>query len=388
MSEYYDLLGISKSASQDEVKKAYRKLAVKFHPDKNPDNKEAEQKFKQISEAYEVLSDPQKRAAYDRFGKSGMNGFGAGGAGPGAGGFSSDDAFRTFMGAFDGFSGGESIFDSLFGGLGGGSQGHAGPTKGASKKTSVTVSFEEAAKGVTKEAIVTRYDNCQKCSGSGASSPSAIKTCNQCGGSGQVYQSRGFFSMSQTCSMCHGNGKVVTERCKDCHGHGRLKTKQKVKIEIPAGIDNGMSLKMNGYGDAGESGGIPGDLFVEVHVKPHEFFERHHDDIILDLPISFHEAALGCKKEIPTPLSGNVRISIPEGTQNGKTLRIRKEGFPNVHGQGKGDLLVHVTVETPTHLSSKQKELLKELAELETSKNQPRKKSFLDKVKVFFSKIS
>lgn len=386
MSEYYDLLGISKEASQDEIKKAYRKLSLKFHPDKNPDNKEAESKFKQISEAYETLKDPQKRAQYDRFGKAGMGGFG-GGAGH-AGGFSQEDAFRTFMGAFDGFSGGDSIFDSLFGGLGGGQgSAHAGPAQGTSKRMTLSLSFEEAAKGISKEVMINRYDSCKKCNGSGANSPSAIKTCHQCGGSGQMYQSRGFFSMSSACPACHGNGKVVTERCKGCQGHGRTLEKQKIKIDVPAGIDDGMRIKMHGYGDAGEAGARAGDLIVEVHVKPHEFFERHHDDIVLDLPISFHEAALGCKKEIPTPLSGNLRITIPEGTQNGKTLRIRKEGMPNVHGRGKGDLLVHISVETPTHLSAKQKELLKTFAETETPKNQPRKKSFLDKVKVFFSNI-
>ncbi len=386
MSEYYDLLGISKSATQDEIKKAYRKLAVKYHPDKNPGNHEAEKKFKKISEAYEALSDPQKRAAYDRFGKDGMQGFG--GTGGGHGGFSSmEDALRTFMGAFDGGgSGGDSIFDSLFG-FGGGGSSQSYRSKGASKKVSMTLSFEEAAKGLEKEVLISKYDNCKKCEGSGASSPSAIKKCTQCGGSGQMYQSRGFFSMSTPCSICHGNGQIISERCKECQGAGRIKSKQKVKIKIPAGIDDGMTLKMSGYGDAGEAGGIPGDLYVEVRVKPHEFFERHGDDIVLDLPMSFQEAALGCKKDIPTPLSGNVRITIPEGTQTGKTLRIRREGFPNVHGHGKGDLLVHVTVETPTNLSTKQKELLKEFAKLETPKNQPKKKTFLDKVKVFFSNI-
>ncbi|MCH9633457.1 MAG: Chaperone protein DnaJ [Chlamydiae bacterium] len=387
MSEYYDLLGVVKSASQDDIKKAYRKLAVKYHPDKNPDNKDAEKKFKAISEAYEALSDPQKREAYDRFGKDGMQGFGAGGGGA-HGGFSSmDDAMRTFMGAFGGGGGGDSIFDSLFGFGGGGGQGGAQSFKGASKKTAVTISFQEAAKGVEKEAMINRAESCKQCSGSGASSPSAIKQCSQCAGSGQVYQSRGFFSMSAQCSACHGNGKVITERCKECHGHGQTKSKQKIKIVIPAGVDNGMTLKMPGYGDAGESGGPAGDLYVEVRVKAHDFFERHGDDILIDLPITFHEASLGCKKEIPTPLSGNIRISIPEGTQSGKTLRVRKEGFPNVHGQGKGDLLVHVSVETPTNLTGKQKELLHEFAKLETPKNHPKKRSFLDKVKVFFSSI-
>ncbi len=385
MSDYYQTLGISKTATPEEIKKAYRKKAVKYHPDKNPDNKDAEVKFKEISEAYEALNNPQKREMYDRYGKEGMSGFGAGGAS--SQGFSSmEDALRTFMGAFGGGGGGgDGMFESMFnfGGGGGGSS----LRPGASKKIAVTINFTEAVKGVKKEALVTKYENCTDCKGSGASSPSAIKTCSQCGGSGQVYQSRGFFSMSTTCSSCHGNGQVITDRCKKCQGHGRLKSKQKVTIEIPAGIDNGMTLKMSGYGDAGEAGAPAGDLYVEINVKPHDVFERHGDNVLIDLPITFSEAALGCKKEIPTLLSGNVRLSIPEGTQTGKTLRVRKEGFPNVHGQGKGDLLVHVTVETPTHLTEEQKALLKQFGELETPSNNPKKKSFLDKLKVFFSNL-
>lgn len=384
MSDYYDLLGVSKGATTDEIKKAYRKLAVKYHPDKNPDDKQAEKKFKEISAAYEALSDPQKREMYDRFGKDGMQGFGAGG-GPSQGFSSMEDALRTFMGAFGGGGGGEGMFDSFFN-FGGGSQ-HSQFRQGASKKIRLSVTFDEAARGVQKEALITKYKNCTDCNGSGASSPNAIKRCTNCGGSGQVHQSRGFFSMSATCSVCHGNGQVITDRCKTCQGAGRLKEKQKVTIDIPAGIDSGMTIKMSGHGDAGEAGSPPGDLYVEVTVHGHDVFERHGDDVLIDLPVSFHEAALGCKKEIPTLLSGNMRITIPEGTQTGKTLRVRKEGFPNVHGQGKGDLLVHVTVETPTNLSDKQKELLKEFGELETPKNNPKKKSFLDKVKVFFSNL-
>jgi molecular chaperone DnaJ len=388
MSDYYQLLGVQKGATQDEIKKAYRKLAVKFHPDKNPENSGAEKKFKEISEAYEALSNPQKREMYDRYGKERMSGFGAGGGGGGAQGFSSmEDALRTFMGAFggNGGGGGEGMFESMFGFGGGQSQSSA--RQGASKKIALTISFNEAAKGAEKEALISKYENCTKCDGSGASSPSAIKQCSSCGGSGQMHQSRGFFTMSTTCPSCHGNGQVITDRCKNCQGHGRIKNKQKVNINIPAGIDNGMTIKMSGHGDAGESGGPPGDLYVEVHVKDHDVFERHGDDVLIDLPISFHEAALGCKKEVPTLLSGNMRVTVPEGTQSGKTLRIRKEGFPNVHGQGRGDLLVHITVETPTHLTQKQKSLLKEFGDLETPKNNPRKKSFVDKLKVFFSNL-
>lgn len=387
MSDYYQTLGIAKGASAEEIKKAYRKLAIKYHPDKNPDNKDAEKKFKEISEAYETLSNAQKREMYDRYGKDAAQGFGGAGAGSHQGFSSMEEALRTFMGAFGGGGGGgDGGFESFFGGFGGGG-GHSHARQGASKKVTVTLSFDEAAKGVEKEAHITKYDNCGKCNGSGASSPSAIKRCSQCGGSGQVYQSRGFFSMSSTCSVCNGNGQVITDRCKVCLGQGRVKEKQTIKIKIPAGVDSGMTLKMAGYGDAGEAGGPDGDLYVEIHVKNHDVFERHGDDVLIDLPVSFHEAALGCKKEIPTPLSGNVRVSIPEGTQTGKVLRVRKEGFPNVHGQGQGDLLVRITVETPTHLTEKQKELLQEFGELETPRNHPKKKSFMDKLKVFFSNL-
>ncbi len=382
MSDYYQILGVGRSASADEIKKAYRKLALKYHPDKNPNDKTAEAKFKEISEAYESLSDPQKREMYDRYGKEGMQGFASAQGGQG---FSSmEDALRTFMGAFGG--GGEGgMFDSFFNFGGGG--GSTGRRQGAGKKIHINLTFEEAAKGVEKEALISGYRHCSRCSGSGAANPDAIKTCTHCNGSGQLFQSRGFFSMSTTCSACHGNGQVITDRCKECHGQGRIKEKEKVKIKIPAGVDSGMTLKMPGYGDSGENGGPPGDLYVEIYVKPHDFFQRNGNDILLDLPVSFPEAALGCKKEIPTPLSGQVRITIPEGTQTGSTLRVRKEGLPNVHGQGTGDLLVRISIETPTHLSAKQKELLEEFSTLETPKNHPKKNGFLNKIKVFFSNI-
>ncbi len=382
MSDYYATLGISRTATQDEIKKAYRKQAIKFHPDKNEGNPEAEKQFKEVSEAYEALSDEKKRRMYDQYGADAVRG--AAGMGGGApGGFSSmEEALRTFMGAFGGNSGSESIFDSFFGFEGGGGRSQA--RQGQSKKAAITITFEEAAKGVDKTIAITCYDGCQKCQGSGAKSLKDIKICSTCQGRGQVQQSRGFFSMSSTCPHCHGSGKMISIPCGSCHGAGRIKEKRQLTIPIPAGIDDGMRIKMAGQGDAGDNGGPPGDLYIYIRVKPHEIFARDGDDLIMQLPVSFSESALGCKKEIPILLSGSCRISIPEGTQNGKVLRIKGEGLPNVHRKGKGDLLVHIQVETPVHLSEKQKKLLTEFGKLEGPQNSPKKKSFFDKLKVFF----
>lgn len=381
MADFYSTLGVARDASQEEIKKAYRKQALKYHPDKNPENKEAADKFKKVSEAYETLSDEKKRKIYDQFGEEGLRGAGMG-AGPGAGGFSSmEEALRTFMGAFGGGGGGGSIFDSFFG--------HDGSSgtfaqQGASKKIQISVTFEEAAKGVQKEAIITNAVNCPKCDGSGANSPSDIKTCATCAGSGHLQQTRGFFSMTTTCPNCHGSGSMISKPCANCHGRGKVKKKQTIHIQIPPGIDSGMRLKMTGYGDAGEGGGPPGDLYVYVQVEPHKLFKREGDDTLLELPISFTEAALGAKKDVPTLLGSSYRLTIPEGTQTGKVFRIRGEGFPNVHSGGKGDLLIHVKVETPVNLSSEQKKHLENFAATENAQNSPQTKGFFDKIKSFF----
>jgi molecular chaperone DnaJ len=388
MKDYYSILDIPKSASADDIKKAYRKKALKFHPDKNPDNKEAEAKFKEVSEAYEVLSDENKRKIYDQYGEEGLKGFAGGGGPGGAQGFSSmEEALRTFMGAFGGGGGfgSESIFDSFFGGsFEGGSQ---GPMKGASRKISMQITFEEAVLGTEKDIYLSRLVTCDACHGSRTRGPSGIKTCTTCQGNGQVFQSRGFFSMSSPCPSCGGSGRVITDPCPSCRGEGKTqKNKQKVTVKIPAGIDSGMRLKMSGYGDAGDAGGPPGDLYVYVEVAPHEQFTRDGDDVYLDLPVTFVEAALGTKKDIPTPYKDICRLAIPEGTQTGKLLRVRGKGFPNVHGQGKGDLLVHINVETPVKLTDKQKELLQAFEKTQSPKNHPKRSSFLDRIKVFFSK--
>lgn len=384
MDDYYDLLGVTKTATADEIKKAYRQQALKFHPDRNQGDAEAEKKFKQISEAYEVLSDQKKRQMYDQYGKEALSGAGGFGGGHAQGFSSLDEALRTFMGAFGG-GGGESIFEGLFGGQFGGGRGAARTHRqGASKRVNITITFEEAAKGVDKELAITNYVSCTDCSGKGASSSQGIKKCTRCNGSGQVYEQRGFFSMSMSCPECHGEGQVITDPCKTCKGQGVVKEKQHVKVHIPAGIDSGMRLKMSGYGDAGQGGGPPGDLYVFITVSPHDIFEREGNDIILDLPISFTEAALGCKKEVPAIGAHACRITIPEGTQNGKVFRVKGEGFPNVHGQGRGDLLVRIFVETPTKLSSQQKNLLEEFSKLESPANLPKRKGFVEKLKDLF----
>ncbi|HUD01731.1 MAG TPA: molecular chaperone DnaJ [Rhabdochlamydiaceae bacterium] len=387
MSDYYNTLGISKGATADEIKKAYRKNALKYHPDKNPGDAAAEKKFKEISEAYEVLSDDKKRQIYDQYGADALRGGMGGGPGMGGhggpggmGGFSSmEEALRTFMGAFGG--GGDSIFD-IFGGQE--QEQRSSVQQGASKKMNLTISFEEAVKGAEKEVVLTNYVSCSRCDGSGAASASAIKRCSRCQGSGMVHQNRGFFSMSSPCPTCHGQGKTISDPCKECHGEGRMKKKQNVTIKIPAGIDNGMRIRMGGHGDAGLSGGPPGDLYVYINVDPHPVFQRDGDDVIIELPISFTEAALGTKKEIPSVVGNSLRIDIPEGTQPDKVLRVKGKGAPNVHGQGQGDLLIRITIETPVRLSEKQKDMLKKFAELETESNSPRKQNFFDKVKSFF----
>ncbi len=387
MKDYYSVLGLSRDASAEEVKKAYRKKALECHPDRNPGDSKAEAQFKQVSEAYEVLSDEGKKRVYDQYGEDGLKGAGMGGGGgfQGGGFASMDEALRTFMGAFgggQGGGGGGSIFESLFGG--GGPEGGESIRRGTSKKVHLNISFTEAARGIEKEIAITNFAACPSCDGSGAKSKQSIKTCQTCQGKGQIFQNRGFFSMTSACPHCQGAGQVITDPCRTCAGAGRVKDKQRIKIKIPAGIDSGMSLKMNGYGDAGEGGGPSGDLYVEITVEPHEAFQRHGDDVLLEVPLTMSEAALGCKKELPTLTGETVRLNIPEGTQSGKELRVTGKGFPNVHGRGRGDLLVKIHVETPVKLSEKQKSALRAFDELESTQNHPHKKRFFEKLRDYF----
>lgn len=383
-TDYYKELDISRDATQEEIKAAYRRNALKYHPDKNQGNPEATEKFKKISQAYEILGDAEKRRYYDQYGTHDprATGFGSSGGGGGNGGFSSmEEALRTFMHAFGG-GGNDSVFDSFFGGSG---AEEAGGQQGASKKINITLSFEEAVKGIEKEVSLTNYICCDTCRGSGAASTKGIKKCATCHGSGQIHQTSGFFSMSSVCPQCYGQGKIITDPCKICHGEGRVKKKQVISIKIPAGVDTGMRLRMSGYGDVGERGGPAGDLYIFISVKPHNIFQRDGDNVIIEFPISFVEASLGCKKEIPTPTGENIRISIPDGTQSGKILRVKGGGFPNVRGKSKGDLLVKLLIETPIRLTAAQKDLLKKFQELETECNNPIQANFSEKIKVFFS---
>lgn len=383
--DYYSVLEVGKTASQDEIKKAYRKKALKYHPDKNPGDAEAEKKFKEISEAYEVLSDESRREMYDRYGKNAPFGGHSQGFGGGAGGFSSmEDALRTFMGAFGGGAQ-DSIFDTLFGG-GRGPAGGGGREMypGASKKMHLTISFEEAAHGVTKELNLNNYVTCNECKGRGSAASDGVKTCGRCKGNGQIFEQRGFFSMTAPCPDCHGEGEVVVKPCLHCAGQGLVKEKRHVKVPIPAGVEDGMRLKLAGYGDAGPRGGPYGDLFVFISVEKHPLFTREGNDVILELPVTFTDAALGCKKDIPSLFERNCKLVIPKGTQNGKHFRIKGKGFPNLHGRGHGDMIVKIFVEIPTSLSNEQQQLLEKFRETEQQSNQPYHASFLDKIRSFF----
>jgi molecular chaperone DnaJ len=371
--DYYEVLGVGKNASDEEVKKAYRKLAMKYHPDRNPDSKGSEDKFKEAKEAYEMLSDPQKKDAYDRYGHAGVdpNMGGAGGFGGNAGGFA--DAFGD-------------IFGDIFSGARGGGRGGPQVYRGADLRYNLEISLEQAANGFDTTIRVPSWDGCDVCHGSGAKPGTSPITCPTCGGHGQVRMQQGFFSIQQTCPKCHGSGKIVPEPCTTCSGAGRIKRNKTLEVKIPAGIDDGMRIRSSGNGEPGMNGGPPGDLYVEIHIKPHSVFQRDGDDLHCEMPISFAKAALGGEIEVPT-LTGKVAFTIPEGTQSGKTFRLRSKGIKGVRSGYAGDLFCHVVIETPVKLTERQKEILHEFDQLTNeggAKHSPQSKSWKDKVKEFF----
>jgi len=367
-------LGVAREASPDEVKKAYRKLALKFHPDRNPGDATAEANFKEAAEAYEVLSDEQKRAQFDRFGHAAPQ---MGGFGGGAGGMDAQDIFEQ---VFGGRGGG--IFDELFGGRRGG--GGGGGRRGSHLRVDVTLSFDEMAKGVRKTITLRRHEGCEPCKGSGAAPGSGRKRCGQCGGAGQVRQvAFGFMAVNQTCPGCSGEGSLLEKRCTTCSGSGRELKKRDITVGFPAGIEDGTQMRMSGEGESGTRGGPSGDLFVVVRVAPHKFFTRHDDDLHVEVPVSFADASLGAEIEIPT-LDGKETVRLKAGTQNGDRLRVRGKGVPGMHGGRKGDLVSTIEVEVPRKLTSRQKELLEEFRAIEEKNPGPKRKGFLDHLSDLF----
>lgn len=378
--DYYEVLGVSRDASQGDIKKSYRKLAMKHHPDQNPDDPKAEEKFKEIGEAYEVISDEEKRAAYDRYGHAAFKS--GGGGGGGRGGF--HDPMDIFSQVFGG-GGGGSMFDDLFGGGGGRRRrDRSGKKRGSDLRYDLEITLEEAAEGVEKELEIEKYASCVKCSGSGSKSGSAgTITCSTCGGRGVVGQQRGIFIQQATCPDCRGSGQIIADPCEDCGGDGRKQAPERVSIRIPAGVDDGTRLRSTGKGDAGMRGGAAGDLYVFLHLRDHDVFQRDGDDLYCEVPLPFSTAALGGELEVPT-LTGSATMKVPAGTQGGTTFRLRDRGMPSLNGRGKGDLHVEVQVEVPTRLNSDQRERLEAFTESIGEKNSPVQESFFEKAKRFF----
>ncbi len=370
--DYYEVLGVNRDADEDTIKKAYRRLAMKCHPDRNPDNPKAEAQFKEAKEAYEVLTDANKRPAYDRYGHAGIDPqAGMAGGGTGAG-------FSSFADAFG------DIFGDIFSrARGGGSSVY----RGADLRYNLEITLEHAAHGTETKIRIPTYENCDTCQGSGAKTGTKPKICPTCEGHGQVRMQQGFFSIQQTCPKCHGTGKIIPEPCPVCHGTGRVKKQKTLSVKIPAGVDIGDRIRLSGEGEAGVNGGPPGDLYVQIQVKPHAVLQRDHDDLHCEMPISFAAAALGSEIEIPT-LDGAARIKVPPETQSGRVFRLRGKGIRGVRSHEQGDLLCHVVIETPVKLTERQKELLQEfeaISQKDRDRHNPRAKSWLDKVKEFFA---
>jgi molecular chaperone DnaJ len=370
--DYYDVLGVSKGATKDDLKKAYRTLAMKYHPDRNPGDAAAEESFKEISQAYDILIDPEKRAAYDRYGYAA---FQSPGGGPGAGFHDPFDLFREVFG-----SGGGGIFEHFFGGSGGG----ADQARGADLRYDLEIKLEEAARGVEKEIEIRKTGRCSACGGSGGGPGAHLHTCPTCRGRGQVSATRGFFQVAQPCPRCHGAGEMFDHPCKVCRGDGRAEITTRIKLKIPAGIEDGSRLRSGGNGEAGLRGAASGDLYVVVHIREHAVFARDGDDLFCEMPVSFVIAALGGEINVPT-LEGKAAIKVPAGTQNGTVFKLRGKGMPHLRGSGQGQLLVRAVVEVPTKLTPGQRRKLEEFAESCGDQNAPMTRSFLERAKEFFS---
>ena len=369
--DFYKVLGVDRNTSEEDIKKAYRKMAMKYHPDRNPGNKEAEQIFKKAAEAYGILGDSEKRKIYDQYGIDGLRG-------------TETRGYSTMEDIFDAFGdifGGGSIFEDFFGG--GRSRGRAA-RRGTSLKCDIEVDFKEIATGVEKKIELTRREICDTCRGTGAKEGTSPINCPYCRGKGEVQQSQGFFTLCTTCPKCHGGGKVIESPCTKCGGSGRYPKRAVISIQIPAGVEDGTRLRFTGQGEPGENGAAPGDLYCDIHVIPHPIFKRQGNDVLCEVPITFAQAALGHTIDVPT-LKGNIiQVKIPKGIQNNEVIPIRGEGFPNMHGYGRGNLLVQVIVEVPTKMTSRQEELLREFAEIEKKNASPRQKKFFEKMKSFF----
>ncbi len=368
--DYYEVLGVARNASDEELKKAYRRLAIQLHPDRNPGDKQAEEHFKEINEAYQVLSDADRRAKYDRLGHAAFEGHAGGG-----------------FGGFDFSQGFEEVFSDIFGDFfgAGRSRSRTHSRRGDDLRYDLEIEFEEAARGIEKTVSFQRLATCESCSGSGArSGGTGARTCPNCRGTGQVRTQQGFFSISTTCGQCRGEGMIIADPCPKCQGQGRVRRAQSLSVKIPPGVDNGSRLKLRKEGEAGASGGPAGDLYVVIHVREHELFARQGNDVVVEVPVSFPQATLGGEIDVPT-LDGKVKVKVQAGTQSGKVMRLKGRGFPDLHGYGRGDQLVKIVVETPRRLTARQRELLEEFAKASGEDvNHPMSKGFVDKIKEMF----